>query len=171
MLKMKSVKRGGDSGIICHPMKREYPKHPIVGVGGVVIKGSHVLLIRRGREPLKGEWSLPGGMLELGESLEEGVKREVLEETGLRVRPLAALTPLDRIQKNGDRVKYHYVIIDFVCRSAGGHLKPASDVLDARWVERSDLLRYHLTRKAASIISDAFAWLENQNASRGRKRH
>lgn len=151
-------------------MRREYPKHPIVGVGGVVIRGSRVLLIRRGREPLKGEWSLPGGMLELGETLEGGVKREVLEETGLTVRPLAALTPLDRIQKNGKRVQYHYVIIDYVCRPAGGRLKPASDVLDARWVERCDLRRYHLTRKAVSTIAEAFSWLENRNSSRARKR-
>src|SRR5574337_1127705 len=143
-------------------MKREYPRHPIVGVGGVVIRGSCVLLIRRGREPLKGEWSIPGGMLELGESLKDGVKREVLEETGLKVRPLEALTVLDRIQKNGERVQYHYVIIDYVCRPTGGRLKFGSDVLDARWVERQELPRYQITPKAAAVIADAFDLVDKQ---------
>lgn len=137
-------------------MKREYPRHPIVGVGGVVIQGESVLLIRRGREPLKGEWSIPGGMLELGESLEEGVKREVLEETGMKVRPLEVLTVFDRIQKNGGRVQYHYVIVDYLCRATGGRLKSASDVLDARWVKREELARYKITPKATAVITDAF---------------
>ena len=150
-------------------MKREYPKHPIVGVGGVVIRGSRVLLIRRGREPLKGEWSIPGGMLELGENLKDGVKREVLEETGLKVRPQEALTVLDRIQKNGKRVQYHYVIVDYLCRPIGGRLKSGSDVLDARWVEREELTRYHITPKAASVIADAFDLVERQQRSPARK--
>jgi 8-oxo-dGTP diphosphatase len=141
-------------------MKREYPNHPIVGVGGVVIRGSRVLLIRRGSEPLKGEWSIPGGMLELGENLKDGVKREVLEETGLKVRPLEALTVFDRIQKNGKRVRYHYVIVDYVCRPTGGNLKSGSDVLDARWVPREELPSYRITPKAASVIADAFDWVE-----------
>ena len=139
-------------------MKREYPRHPIVGVGGVVIRDDRVLLIRRGTEPLKGEWSIPGGMLELGESLIEGVKREVLEETGLRVRPLEVVAILDRIQKYAKRVRYHYVIIDYVCRPAGGRLKAGSDVLDARWVQRKDLPEYKITPMAAEVIADAFDW-------------
>lgn len=136
--------------------KREYPRHPIVGVGGVVIRGNSVLLIRRGSEPLKGEWSIPGGMLELGESLQEGVQREVLEETGLNVNPLEVLTVFDRVQKNGERVQYHYVIVDYVCQLTGGRLKPGSDVLDARWVERENLASYRITHKAAEVIADAF---------------
>ena len=150
-------------------MKREYPKQPIVGVGGVVILGSRVLLIRRGREPLKGEWSIPGGMLELGESLKDGVRREVLEETGLKVRPLEVLTVFDRIQQNGERVQYHYVIIDYVCRRTGGRLKAGSDVLDARWVDREELPGYGITPKAAAVIADAFAWVEKQKRSPARK--
>jgi 8-oxo-dGTP diphosphatase len=140
-------------------MKREYPSHPIIGVGGVVIQGNRVLLIRRGSEPLKGEWSIPGGMLELGESLRDGVKREVLEETGLKVRPMEVLTVFDRIQKNGERIQYHYVIVDYVCRQTGGLLKSGSDVLDARWVERAELPRYKITPKAAAVIADAFNWV------------
>jgi 8-oxo-dGTP diphosphatase len=143
-------------------MKREYPKQPIVGVGGIVIQGNQVLLIRRGREPLKGEWSIPGGMLELGESLTDGVRREILEETGLKVRPLEALAVLDRIEKNGKRVQYHYVIVDYVCRPTGGRLKSGSDVLDARWVNRVELPLYRITPKAASVIAAAFAWVEKQ---------
>ena len=151
-------------------MKREYPKHPIVGVGGVVIRDNSVLLIRRGREPLKGEWSVPGGMLELGENLKAGVKREVQEETGLKVRPLHALMVLDRIQKNGERVQYHYVIIDYVCRPAGGRLKSGSDVLDARWVEQKDLPAYKLPPKATAVIADAFEWMAKHQRPTARKR-
>ncbi len=150
-------------------MKREYPKQPIVGVGGVVIHGNQVLLIRRGHEPLKGEWSIPGGMLELGESLEEGVCRELLEETGLKVLPLEALLVFDRIQKNGKRVQYHYVIVDYVCRRTGGRLKARSDVLDARWVEREELPKYRITPKAAAVIADAFDFVEKQERSQSRK--
>lgn len=152
-------------------MKREYPSQPIVGVGGVVIRGSCVLLIRRGREPLKGEWSIPGGMLELGESLTDGVTREVLEETGLKVRPLEVLAVFDRVQKNGDKVRYHYVIVDYICRPAGGRLQSGSDVLDARWVKREELPQYRITPKAAAVIADAFEWIvERQQTARRRKR-
>lgn len=152
-------------------MKREYPRHPIVGVGGVVVRGNRVLLIRRGREPLKGEWSIPGGMLELGESLKEGVKREVLEETGLRVRPLEALAVFDRVQKKGGRVWYHYVIVDYVCRPSGGRLKSGSDVLDARWVKREEIPGYRITPKAATVIADAFEWFaERRQTSRTKPR-
>lgn len=144
-------------------MKREFPDHPLVGVGGVVIHRNRVLLIRRGAEPLKGQWSLPGGMLELGEGLEEAVRRELREETGLEVEPLAMLTVFDRIMRSGPddrRVRYHYVIVDYVCRRKRGRLAPASDVLDARWVRREDLPRYQLTDKATSVILQAFDFLE-----------
>lgn len=137
-------------------MKRQYPEHPIVGVGGVVIAGKRVLLIRRGQEPLKGKWSIPGGMVELGEDLAEGTRREIWEETGLQVEPLEVIGVFDRIQKNGSRVRFHYVIVDYLCRRTGGRLKAGSDVLDARWVKREDLASYHLTRKASSLIAEAF---------------
>ena len=146
-------------------MKREYPRHPIVGVGGVVIRGSCVLLVRRGTEPLRGQWSIPGGMLELGESLTEGVRREVREETGLRIRPMESIAVLDRIRKNGRRVRYHYVLIDYVCRPAGGQLKPGSDAMDARWVERNELPSYKMTPGASEVIADAFEWIEKHKRS------
>jgi len=151
-------------------MKREYPKQPIVGVGGVVIEGNRVLLIQRGQEPLKGEWSIPGGMVELGESLAEGVRREVREETGLEVKPLEIVGVFDRIQKNGSRVQYHYVIVDYVCRRTGGRLKSGSDVLDARWVKREDLLQYRVTPKAASVIADAFKFAEKPKRPRASRK-
>jgi ADP-ribose pyrophosphatase YjhB (NUDIX family) len=138
-------------------MKRKYPKSALVGVGGVVIDRDRALLIRRGHEPLKGEWSIPGGMLELGEELAAGVRRELKEETGLDVEPLECILVFDRIMRKGERVKYHYVIIDYLCRKKGGRLRPDSDVIDARWVRRKDLSRYHLTDLATRVILRAFA--------------
>jgi len=145
-------------------MKREYPDRPIVGVGGVVIKGDRVLLVRRGSEPLKGEWSIPGGTLELGEELAAAARRELKEETGLEVEPLEVLGVFDRIIRDGRKIRYHYVIVDFACRLKGGKLAPASDVLDARWVRRADLPQYHLTEKATSVIHQAFKFFMKQKS-------
>lgn len=120
-------------------MTREYPLAPIVGVGAVVVDGDRVLLIRRGREPMKGQWSLPGGALEVGETLIDGVRREVLEETGLEVEPLALIEVLDRIARDAEgRVQFHYVLIDYLCRMTGGDLCCASDAVDARWARRDE---------------------------------
>lgn len=119
-------------------MQREYPETPLVGVGAVVVNDGHVLLIRRGREPLKGYWTLPGGMLEVGEALTEGVVREVQEETGLLVEPIELIELLDRIHRDGQRVRYHYVIADYLCSLVSGELKAASDADDARWVQRAE---------------------------------
>jgi 8-oxo-dGTP diphosphatase len=137
-------------------MAREFPKQPLVGVGGVVIYRDRVLLIRRGREPLKGQWSIPGGLVELGEELTAGVRRELKEETGLDVEPLEILLAFDRILREGHRVKYHYVIVDYLCRRKRGRLAAASDVVDARWVCRQDLPQYHLTEMATAVILKAF---------------
>lgn len=137
-------------------MKREFPDRPVVGVGGVVVHRNRVLLIRRRGEPLKGEWSIPGGVLELGEELAEGVRRELKEETGLEVEPLEVLVVFDRIMREGRRVRFHFVIVDYACRLKRGRLEPASDVLDARWVRREDLPKYHLTPLATSVILQAF---------------
>ena len=119
-------------------MQREFPEAPLVGVAAVVVDRGRVLLVRRGREPLKGQWSLPGGLLELGESLSEGVIREVAEETGLIVEPIELIELLDRIHREGDRVRYHYVLADYLCRVAGGNLKAASDADEVRWAERAE---------------------------------
>jgi 8-oxo-dGTP diphosphatase len=124
------------------PIEREYPAAPIVGVGAVVVDAGRVLLVQRGREPLKGKWSLPGGMLEVGESLHQGVVREVEEETGLKVEPIELVELLDRIVRDetdaGERIRFHYVIADYLCRVVGGALKAASDAEAVRWVERAE---------------------------------
>jgi ADP-ribose pyrophosphatase YjhB (NUDIX family) len=119
-------------------MRREFPETPLVGVGAVIVEDGRVLLARRGTEPLLGRWTLPGGLLEVGESLTAGVVREVREETGLTVEPLELVELLDRIHRDGERVRYHYVIADYLCRVVGGELKAASDAAAVRWVERAE---------------------------------
>lgn len=119
-------------------IEREYPQAPLVGVGAVVVDEGRVLLVRRGSEPLKGHWTLPGGMLELGETLAEGVRREVEEETGVAVEAIELVEVLDRIHREGGRVRYHYVIADYLCRVTGGKLRAASDADAVRWVERAE---------------------------------
>ena len=117
-------------------MDREFPDAPLVGVGAVVVDEGRVLLVRRGTEPLKGQWSLPGGMLELGESLANGVVREVREETGLTVEPIELIELLDRIHRDGERIRFHYVIADYLCFVVSGVLQAATDADAVRWVER-----------------------------------
>ena len=119
-------------------MQREFPTAPIVAVGAVIVDAGRVLLVRRGREPLKGRWSLPGGALEVGESLSAGLVREVREETGLLVEPVELIELLDRIHREGERVRYHYVIADYLCRVTGGALRAASDADEVRWTERAE---------------------------------
>ena len=119
-------------------MQREFPSSPLVGVGAVIVDSGRVLLVQRGREPLKGHWTLPGGLLELGESLAAGVIREVQEETGLEVEPVELVELVDRIHREDDRVRYHYVIADYLCRVVGGTLRAASDAAAVRWTERAE---------------------------------
>ena len=143
-------------------MRREYPDAPIAGVGAVIVRGGEppaVLLIRRGQEPLKGQWSLPGGAVELGETLEEAVRREVLEETGLAVEPAGIVQAFDRISRDGEgRVRYHYVLVDFLCRVTGGSPACASDALEARWAGLDELdgltpLTVEVIRKAVQMTA------------------
>jgi 8-oxo-dGTP diphosphatase len=119
-------------------LQREFPVAPLVGVGAVVVEQGRVLLVQRGTEPAKGQWSIPGGLIDVGESLREAVAREVLEETGLVVEPVELIELLDRIHRDGDRVRYHYVIADYLCRVVGGRLLAASDADAVRWVERPE---------------------------------
>jgi ADP-ribose pyrophosphatase YjhB (NUDIX family) len=119
-------------------MQREFPLAPLVGVGAVVVDRGRVLLVQRGTEPARGQWSLPGGLVEVGESLTAAVAREVQEETGLVVEPVELIELLDRIYREGDRVRYHYVIADYLCRVTGGELRAGSDAAQARWVEREE---------------------------------
>jgi 8-oxo-dGTP diphosphatase len=162
--------------MICAPVNRsrlimassrEYPERPLVGVGGVVIDNSRALLIRRASEPLRGEWSIPGGMLELGETLEQGVARELLEETGLQIRVLELIEVFERIvyapnggsagDDGGERPRFHYVIADYLCERVSGEHAAASDVTDVVFANEEDLDKFRLTETALRILHKAFA--------------
>ncbi len=144
---------------------REYPERPVVGVGGVIIDDGRALLIRRGSEPLRGQWSIPGGTLELGESLQQGVARELLEETGVEVRVLELIEVFDRIfpgdgsrpvEKN-QRPRFHFVIVDYLCERIGGEPRAGSDVTDVAFAKEDELAQYHLTQTATRVLKRAFA--------------
>lgn len=146
-------------------MRREYPEAPIVGVGAVILHEGCVLLIQRGQPPLIGEWSLPGGALELGETLEEGIRREVLEETGLIVKPVSIIETFDRIHRDPEgRVQYHYVLVDFLCRVTGGSLACATDAAAARWATPDDL--DSVPAFTQQVIRKAFAMSEDWPTSK-----
>lgn len=138
-------------------MSREYPTQPIVGVGAVILQDNRVLLVRRGKEPLKGVWSLPGGALELGERLEEGIRREIREEVGLEVEVGPIVEVFERITPDERGVvRYHYVLIDYLCRPTGGSLLAADDVDDARWVTLRELQNLVITAGTPPVIEKAF---------------
>jgi len=135
----------------------------MVGIGGVVISLGRALLIRRGSEPLKGEWSIPGGRLELGETLAEGVRRELQEETGLDVRVLELIEIFERIfpepegPRRSSRPRYHFVIVDYLCEAVEGEPRPGGDVTDIAFAGEEDLPRYNLTPAATRVLRKAFA--------------
>ena len=135
---------------------REYPARPICAVGVVVCKDNSVLLIQRGNPPRRGDWSLPGGAVELGETLREAARREVREECGIEVMVGELVDAVDLMQSDGtEKIQYHYVVIDFAAAFIGGPLSAASDVLDARWVAMRDLDAYELTAKTRQVIDQA----------------
>lgn len=136
---------------------REYPDRPIVGVGGVVVHDGAVLLVQRAAEPLKGQWSLPGGAVELGETLVEAVQRELREETGLEVKVLDIVEVFERISRDAERsIRYHYVLIDYLCEPVSGAARAASDVTAVAWARPEELASYQLTEKATGVIQKAF---------------
>ena len=139
------------------PASREFPDVPRVGVGAVVLDGPRVLLAQRGRPPGQGKWSIPGGLVHLGERIEEALVREVEEESGLRVRVLGLCGVIDRVVREGDAVRYHYVILDYVAESLGGTLRAASDAADVRWVNVTDLGQYDTTDGLADMVKRARA--------------
>src|SRR5262245_24567158 len=137
-------------------MSRLFPERPIIGVGAVILDRGRVLLVRRAHEPLKGEWSLPGGAVELGETLAEALVREVREETGLEIRVGPVVEVLDRVHRAADgRIEYHFVLVDYLCAPSGGRLTPSSDAADACWADVDDLIAYRLAPPAAEVIAKA----------------
>ncbi len=153
---------------------REYPDRPVIGVGGVIIDNGRTVLIRRGTEPLLGEWSIPGGTIEIGETLEEAVHRELREETGLEVRVLELIELFDRIYldqhstaaTDKKKPRFHYVIADYLCELTGGEPRAGSDVTDLALAREDELVRFHLSEKATSVLKKAFAMSRARAASR-----
>jgi 8-oxo-dGTP diphosphatase len=139
-------------------MKREYPESPLVGVGAVIVENHRVLLIRRGQPPLLGEWSLPGGVLECGESLREAVAREAREETGLVIEIAEMLGVYERVIRDDQgRTRYHYVLLDFLCRPLSGDLKAGSDAAEVRWFTKEELPALNLAYDANDVVLKGLA--------------
>jgi 8-oxo-dGTP diphosphatase len=139
------------------PLRRDYPDRPIVGVGAVIVDRGRVVLVKRGSPPLLGEWSLPGGVVELGETLRTAAEREAVEETGLTVKAGDVIEILDRIiPGEAGAPKYHYVLIDFLCTVQDGELRAGGDAADVKWVNESELHNYKLEQPAIDVIREAF---------------
>jgi 8-oxo-dGTP diphosphatase len=133
-------------------MRREYPEAPIVAVGAIILEGSRIVLVQRGKEPSPGMWTFPGGAIELGEPIREAVRREALEETGLLVDVGEVFTVIDNVVPDEQgRPRYHYVIVDFLARPVGGTLRAGSDVDAACWASLADLDGLEMTEKAGQI--------------------
>jgi 8-oxo-dGTP diphosphatase len=143
--------------------RREYPERPVVGVGGVVISGGRVLLVRRGAPPLEGQWSIPGGMLELGETVFEGVRRELAEETGMEVRVVDLIEVFERISLDGEgKPKYHFVVLDYLCEPVQGDACAGSDAEEVAWVLVEELSKYSLAVSAHRVIEKAFEMMRER---------
>jgi mutator protein MutT len=140
---------------------RRYPSRPFLGVGALIFEDGKVLLVERGKDPLKGFWSIPGGIVEAGEKLEAAIRREVMEETGLEVEALSIFEVFERIMPDSEgNPEYHYVLIDYLCRRAGGKLEAASDVSRVAWASQPELQQYRVTEGTLAVVERAFAKLQ-----------
>jgi 8-oxo-dGTP diphosphatase len=138
-------------------MKREYPETPLVGVGAIIIEGDRVVLVKRGHAPLAGEWSIPGGVLEVGETLRQAAVREVLEETTLEIEPISLLGVYDRVLRDADeRTLYHYVLIDFLCRRVSGEPQASGDADEVRWFTKTEVAGLPLAEDTVEVIKLGF---------------
>jgi 8-oxo-dGTP diphosphatase len=133
-------------------VRRQYPETPLIGVGAIIVENGRVVLVKRGHPPLLGEWSIPGGVLEVGEMLRQAAVREAREETGLGVEPGEILGVYDRILREGDRLQYHYVLIDFLCRRVSGEIRAGSDADEVRWFERREIDALNLAPETADVV-------------------
>ena len=139
-------------------MRREFPEVPLVGVGAIIIEDARVVLVKRAHPPLQAEWSIPGGVLEVGELVREAAIREAREETGLVVEPGELLGVYDRVLRDAERrVQYHYVLIDFLCRRVAGNIAAASDAAEVQWFRREDLPGLRLAEDTLDVIRKGFA--------------
>jgi mutator protein MutT len=144
-------------------MKREYPDTPLIGVGAIIIDSGRVVLVKRGHAPLKGEWSIPGGVLEVGETLREAAVREAKEETGLTVEPTELLGVYDRVLMDEQgRTLYHYVLIDFLCKRLEGEPLGAGDAEEAAWFTRESIGKLALAEDTADVIRKGFQHFASQ---------
>jgi 8-oxo-dGTP diphosphatase len=134
-------------------MQREFPEVPLIGVGAIIVEGDRVVLVKRAHPPLQAEWSIPGGVLEIGELVREAAVREAREETGLTIEPIELLGVYDRVLRDPQqRVQYHYVLIDFLCRRVAGELAAASDAAEVRWFRREELAGLNLAEDTMEVI-------------------
>jgi len=139
-------------------MQREFPEHPLIGVGAIIIEDDRAVLVKRAHPPIQGQWSIPGGVLEVGELVRKAAVREAREETGLIVEPGELLGVFDRVLRDAEgRVQYHYVLIDFLCRVVGGQLHAASDAAEVRWFKRDELPALNLAPDTHAVILKGFS--------------
>jgi mutator protein MutT len=142
-------------------MGKEYPAAPVVGVGGVVVRDGRALIVKRAHDPRRGEWSIPGGAVDVGEPLAQAVRRELFEETGLEVTVGAVLEMFDRIHRDADgRVRYHFVIIDFLCEAPVGEAVAGTDAEAVAWVRADELEAYGVNAHAAAVIKKGLGVLD-----------
>jgi len=140
-----------------HQDKRTYPSNPLIGVGAVAIKNGKILLVKRAFDPGAGKWSIPGGLVEVGEKLSEACARETEEETGIKVEILELINVFDMIDRDDDgRVRYHYVLVDFLAKPVGGEEQKSEEVTEIAWVDYQEAKRMDLTKTARKALEELF---------------